>query len=71
MKHLGNFHFKFRQGVKKGNNRIVAIDTEWAKNWRNAEKAIPFCGSCHSIYLDGVQEIIDIDNLCMESELYF
>lgn len=71
MDHLGEFHFKFSKGDNMGQKKIVAIDTEWAKNWRAEEKVVPFCCSFHTIYLEGIKDIIDIDNVSMSSETYF
>ena len=71
---MGKYHFKFKRVKQKkpsSNKRIVTIDTEWAKNWRAKEKFVPFCTSIHSIYLENIYDVIDIDNLYMESELYF
>jgi len=71
MNSLGEFHFKFKKGKISSKKRIVAIDTEWAKNWRAEEKVIPFCCSFHTIYIDNALSTIDLDDICMESEIYF
>ena len=70
---LGPYHYKFKKGVPKTKNRIVAIDTEWAKNWKADEKFVPFCLAVHSIYLPEQYafSLVNIDSLCMETELYF
>jgi len=68
---MNNYHFKLSTGIKKSPDRIVAVDTEWAKNWKADEKIVPFCTSVHIIYPDLTGSIIDIDKFCMESELYF
>jgi hypothetical protein len=64
-------HFKLKTGRQVGGERIVTVDTEWAKNWKAKEKIVPFCTCIHSIYFQGIGDVIDIDNLYMESELYF
>lgn len=65
-------YYRFTYGNPVGKELIVSIDTEWAKNWSSKEKFVPFCITIHSVYLQDIQnEIIDIDNLNMESELYF
>jgi hypothetical protein len=68
---MNNYHFKLSTGIKNSHDRIVAVDTEWAKNWKADEKIVPFCTSVHIIYPEVTGNIIDIDKLCMESELYF
>lgn len=73
MTKLGPYHFKFQKGFPETTEKIVAIDTEWAKNWKAKEKFVPFCLALHSIYLPQKENfpIMDIDDLCMDSELYF
>lgn len=71
MDSLGEFHFKFKKGKIPGKKRIVAIDTEWAKNWKAEEKVVPFCCSFHTIYIDNILGTINLDDVCMESETYF
>lgn len=72
MNSLGEFHFKLRKGNRpSGKKRIVAIDTEWAKNWKAEEKVVPFCCSFHTIYLDDITDPIVLEDPCMESEMYF
>ncbi len=72
MNSLGEFHFRFKKGKKPlGKKRIVAIDTEWAKNWKAKEKVVPFCCSFHTIYLGGILDTIVLNDLYMESEIYF
>jgi len=68
-----NYHLKLQYNSKKGIKRIVSLDTEWSKNWRAVEKFVPFSMSIHSIFYDDeiVGNEINIENLYMESELYF
>lgn len=68
---MKGFYFHCTQGIKTGPQRIAAIDTEWAKNWRAAEPIVPFCSCIHSIYTSGLTNVLDIDHLHMETELYF
>lgn len=73
MDKLGKYHYKYKIGKKTTDYRIVAIDTEWAKNWKSEIKTDPFCLCIHSIYFDFNEKIktINLDDLYMESELYF
>lgn len=66
------YYYCFKKGVCKG-KRLIAIDSEWSKNWRSPEKFKPFLITVHSIYIDKLEnmEIIDIDLLDMETEIFF
>jgi hypothetical protein len=68
---MSAFYYNLRKGNRCQGARIVAVDTEWAKNWRAPEPFVPFCSSIHSIFTDGITDKIDLDRLCMETELYF
>ncbi len=70
---FGRYYYKFSNNAKWGTCRIVAIDTETAKNWRSTIKFIPFCASFFSIYYDSknINQAIDIENLYIECEVYF
>lgn len=70
---MENNYFQFlSKNRRKSNRRIVAVDTEWAKNWKMKEKFIPFSISIHSIYPENIKgSFLDINNLYMEAELYF
>jgi len=52
-------------------SRLVALDIEWAKNWRAVEKIVPFCACLHSIYLTPTIQLLDADAMSMESQLLF
>lgn len=69
----GKYFYKFSNGVQRGTNRIVAIDTETAKNWRAQNKFIPFCASFFSIYYDNMNtdSQLNIEDLYVECEIYF
>jgi len=69
----GKYYYKFSKGVQKGTCRIIAIDTETAKNWRAENKFIPFCASFFSIYYDpmNTDKQLNIDDLYVECEIYF
>ncbi|MCL5093568.1 MAG: hypothetical protein M1355_00305 [Patescibacteria group bacterium] len=47
------YKFSFNGGIdlKNDNLKIVAIDLEWAKNWRAVDKTVPFCFTLHAIEL--------------------
>ncbi|MFN4149312.1 MAG: hypothetical protein ACK4IX_00060 [Candidatus Sericytochromatia bacterium] len=68
-------HYKLSNTINlsnlKNKKKIVSLDTEWAKNWRAKEKFIPFCACLHTIYIDNVYDVIDLNNIEMVSELYF
>lgn len=70
---MNNNYFNLKFGIPKGKKRIVALDTEWAKNWRAKEKFIPFCMTIHSIYFDenNYDNLLELDDFYMKSELYF
>lgn len=71
---LDNHHICTHFGEKiQDAKRIVAIDTETAKNWRATEKFLPFCANFFSILypMPGGEMKFGLDNLYFESETYF
>ncbi|MEK7432849.1 MAG: hypothetical protein AABZ74_06940 [Cyanobacteriota bacterium] len=71
---IPKYHYKFSKNKTcntENKKRIVSIDTEWAKNWKAEEKFIPFCACFHTVYIDTIIDVINLNNIEMTSELYF
>lgn len=68
---MGDLHLRLTKPGIRGKKKIVAIDTEWAKNWKAAEKFVPFCATVHVLYPPDAPEILDPDRWAMDAELYF
>lgn len=68
---LDKYHYVFSKGNHHTGKRLVAIDTEWCKNWTAEEKFIPFLITIHTIYIEQLPKILDIDKLSMKTEIIF
>lgn len=68
---MPDLHIRLKKNGLRGGQRIVSVDTEWAKNWSATEKFVPFCAAVHVLYPPESPLIFDIENWAMDAELYF
>lgn len=68
---MPDLHLQLERSGRLGLRSIVAIDTEWAKNWRTPVTFEPFCAAVHVLDVPERYRVLNIESWSMRTELYF